>query len=98
MSGSNQHDRVALVSIEDHELIRDILNATVDRIGFEEKPHRLRHSEAVLLLVTQYTKPVGLEQRVCDHPADIIKLQKDITDIQRRQFLATEGDHTKREQ
>jgi len=37
-------------------------------------------------------------QRVCDHPAQIIALQKQITDLQTQQFLPPECDHLMFEQ
>jgi len=42
MSRLNQHEREALVSVDDQALIREILNATVDSVGFEEIQDRLR--------------------------------------------------------
>ena len=42
--------------------------------------------------MAQYTDPVNLVQRVCDHPAQIIALQKQITDLQAQQFLPVQCD------
>jgi len=53
VSGSDQHDRVAQVSVENQGLIGDILNATLEGIEFEESTDKLGQSENVLLLVAQ---------------------------------------------
>jgi len=79
MSGSNQHYRVALVSVDDHALIGEILNTVLAAIGFKEPQERIGQAQEVLLQVAQYTEPVDLVQMVCDHPIQIIQLQKEIT-------------------
>lgn len=47
----------------------------------------LEEAQEVLRQVAQYTEPANHVQRVCDHPAQIIALQKQITDLQAQQFL-----------
>ena len=44
--------------------------------------------------MAQYTEPADLVQRVCDHPAEIITLQKEITDLMSQQFLPPQCDYT----
>jgi len=39
-------------------------------------------------------EPASTEQRVCYHPAQIILLQKDITDLKSQQFLPPKCNHT----
>jgi len=94
MSGSNQHDRVALVSVDNQAVIGEIRKPTVDGIRFVGTKDRPRQSQEVLLLVAQYTEPGDRVQRVCDHPAQIIKLQKEITDLKSEQFIPLQCDHT----
>jgi len=48
--------------------------------------------------VAQYTEPVAMVQSVCNHPAKIIALQKQSTDLQTQQFLPPECDHSTFEQ
>jgi hypothetical protein len=54
----------------------------------------LAQAEEILLQVAQYVEPADQVQRVCDHPAEIIKLQKKITDLKSQQFVASQCDHT----
>jgi len=49
MSGSSQHDRVALVSADEQELIGEILNAVHNGISYEETHQRLVRAQEVLL-------------------------------------------------
>ena len=52
----------------------------------------------MLRRVVQYTEPVAMVQTVCDHPAQIIALQKQIMDLQSQWFLPPECDHSTLEQ
>lgn len=54
----------------------------------------LETAQEVLRQVAEYTNPANLVQRVCDHPAHIIVLQKQIMDLQAQQFLPPQCDHT----
>jgi hypothetical protein len=79
MSVSNQHYRVALVSVDDHALIWEILNPVPEGIVFKKPQDRIGQAQDVLLQVAQYTEPADLVQMVCNHPIQIIQLQKEIT-------------------
>jgi len=48
--------------------------------------------------VAQCSQPIREVQRVCEHPQQIIDLQRQITDIQTRQFLPPQYDPTELEQ
>jgi len=56
----------------------------------------LEEAQEVLRQVAQYTEPANHVQRVCDHPAQIIALQKQITDLQAQQFLPVQWIQTER--
>jgi len=44
--------------------------------------------------VAQYSQPIREVQRVCEHPHQIIDLHRQITDLQMKQFLPPQCDHT----
>jgi hypothetical protein len=44
-------------------------------------------------MVARYKEPAQLVQRVCDHPGQISKLQKEITDYKSQQFLPHQCNH-----
>jgi len=94
MSGSDQHDRVALVSADDHGIIGGIVNRNLLEIDFAERQTLLEEAQGVLRRVARNTKPAAMVQRVCDLPAQIIELQKQITELQTQQFLLPECDHS----
>jgi hypothetical protein len=97
MSGSEQHDRVALVSIDDQVRIGGIVNTDIMSVDFAERQAMLEKAQDVLRRVVQYTEPASTIQRVCDHPAQILGLQKEIADLKSRQFLPPQCDHTEME-
>jgi len=47
--------------------------------------------------VAQYSQPIREAQIVCDHPQQIIDMQRQITDLQTKQFLPPQCDHTELE-
>ena len=98
MSGSEQHDRVALVSADDQDIIGGIVNRNLLEIDFAERQTLLEGAQGVLRIVAQYNEPAAMVERVCDHPAQIIELQKQITDLQKQQFLPPECDNSTFEQ
>lgn len=49
----------------------------------------------MLRRVEEYTNPVSIVHRVCDHLEQIITSQKQITELQAQQFLPPQCDHTK---
>jgi len=58
-----------------------------DGTGFEETEAKLVECEEVLMRVARYTEPAEMVQRVCDHPAQIIALQKEVTHLKAQHFL-----------
>jgi len=48
--------------------------------------------------VAQYSQPIREVQMVCEHPQQIIDLQRQITGLQTKQFLPPQCDHTEMEQ
>ena len=81
MSGSEQHNRVALVSTDDQAIMGEIVKRNLLEIDFGERQTMLEEAPQVLRRVAEYTEPVAMIQRVCDHSAQIIGLQKQITDL-----------------
>jgi len=93
MSGSTE-PRAALVSIEDQGTIMALIDLQRDAVGFEELKEAFRQTQEVLMQVPQYSEPIREVQRVCKHPQQIINLQPQITDLQTKQFLPPQCDHT----
>jgi len=94
MSGSEQHNRVGLVSAGVLAIIGGIVNSNLMEIDFAERQAALEKAQELSSRVSQYTKLAAMEQRVSDHPAQIIALQKQITDLQTQQFLPLGCDHS----
>jgi len=94
MSESSQHNRMALVSADDHVLIEEILNAALVGIEFEQTQKKLGQAQEVLLWEAQYMETADLVQRACDHPAQNIQFQKEIADLKAQQCLHPQSDHT----
>lgn len=97
MSGSNQHDRVALVSVYNSQLTGELLNTNVNAMVFKETQERFGQAQEVLQTVALYMEPAELIQMVCNHPEEIIKLQKGIRDLTAQHFLPPTRDQTKME-
>jgi len=86
------------VSADDQDIIGGIINWNLLEIDFGERQTLLEAAQEVLRRVAQYTEPVAMVQRVCDHLAHIIALQMQIRDLQTQQFLPPECDHSTFEQ
>ena len=82
MSGSGQHDRVALVPMDDQAIVGGIVNRNLLEIDFGVRQTFLENALEVRRIVGEYTEPADMVQRVRDHPAKILWLQKQITDPQ----------------
>jgi uncharacterized coiled-coil DUF342 family protein len=52
----------------------------------------------VMMRFAQYSQPMRTIQALCDHPAQIVALQKQISDLQAKQYLPPSCDHTTFEQ
>jgi len=75
MSGSEQHDRVALLSADQQAFIGGRVNRKLLEIDFGERQTMSEEAQEVPRRVAEYTEPVARIQRVYDHPAQIIALQ-----------------------
>jgi len=97
MSNSTE-PRAALVSIEDQGTIMALIDIDKDNIGYEQLMETFAQTQEVLMRVAQYSQPIQEVQRICEHPQQIIDLQRQITDLQARQCLPPQCDHTGLEQ
>jgi len=97
MSNSTE-PRAALVSIEDQGTIMALIDIDKDNIGYEQLTEAFVQTQEVLMPVAQYSQPIREVHRVCEHPQQIIDLQRRITDLQMKQFLPPQCDHTELEQ
>ena len=93
MSRSTQ-PRAALVSIEDQGTIMALLDLQRDAVGFEELKEAFGQTQEVLTRVVQYSQPIREVQMECKHPQQIFDLQRQITDLQTKQFLPPQCNHT----
>jgi len=98
MSESEQHKWVALVTVDDQEIVGAIMNRNLLEVNFGERQKLFEEAQGVVRTVAQDTEPAATIQRVCVHPAQIIALQKPITDLQTNQFLPPARDHSTFEQ
>jgi len=97
MSDSTE-PRAALVSIEDQGTIMALIDVDKANIGHEQLREVFAQTQEVLMRVAQYSQPIREVQRVREHLQQIIDLQRQITDLQARQFLPQQCDHTGLEQ
>jgi len=90
--------RAALVSIEDEGAIMALLDIQRDAIRFEELNEAFAQTQVVLMRVAQYSQPIQEVQMVCEHPQQIIDLQRQITYLQTKQFEPPQYVHIGMEQ
>jgi hypothetical protein len=93
MSGSAE-PRAALVSVEDQGTIMALINLDKDNVGTEQLSEAFIQTQEVLMCAAQYSQPIREVQMVWEHPQQIIDLQRQITDLQTKQFLPPQCDHT----
>jgi len=74
-----------------------LLDVQGDAIGFKELREAYAPIQEVLTRVAQHSQPIREVQMVCDHPQQIIDLQRQITDLQTKQLLPPQCDHTELE-
>jgi len=86
------------VSRKDHGTIMPHIILQRDSIGIDGLRNAFAHTQEVPLRVVQYSQPIREVQMVCNHPQQIIDLQRHITDLQTKQFLPLQCDHTALEQ
>jgi len=89
--------RAALVSVKDQGTIMGLIDIDKDNIGSEQLREAFIQTQEVLMRVAQYSQPIREVQMVCEHPQQIIDLQRQITDLQMKQFLPPRCDHTELE-
>jgi len=97
MSGSEQDDRVALVSVDNQATIGGLENRNKLGTDLGEGQTVQEPAQGVLRRVTEYTKLANILPRVHDHLALIITLQMVIMDLQAEQFLLPQCGQTKME-
>lgn len=97
MSGSEQDDRVALVSVDNQATIGGLENRNKLGTDLGEGQTVQEPAQGVLRRVTEYTKLANILPRVRDHLALIITLQMVIMDLQAEQFLLPQCGQTKME-
>jgi len=94
MSQSEQRDRLAVVSSDDQATIGGLVDKNWLDIVFTDWQTTLETAQEMLRGSAQYTEPASIVQRVGDHPALIIGLQKEIPDLRAQQSLPHQCDHT----
>jgi hypothetical protein len=75
-----------------------LIDIDKNNTGYEQLQEEFAQTQEVLMRVAQYSEPIREVQMVCDHPQQIIDLQRQITDLQTKQFLPPQCDHTGLEQ
>jgi hypothetical protein len=94
----SQEPRAALVSPEDQGTIMALIDLNKEQMDLEATTDAFVQAQEVMMRIAQYSQPVRTIQALCDHPAQITNLQKQITELQTRQFLPPSCDHTTFEQ
>jgi len=97
MSGSRE-PRDTLGSPEDQGTITAVVDVHQDLIRFEELKKTFSQTQEVLTRVAQYSQPICEAQIACNHPNQIIDLQRQIKELQTKQFLPPQCVHTPFEQ
>jgi hypothetical protein len=95
---SSTEPRAALVSVEDQGTIMALIDVGGGNTRYEQLREAFAQTQEVLVQVAQYSQPIREVQMVCKHPQQIIDLQRQITDLQTKQFLPPACDHTELEQ
>jgi hypothetical protein len=75
-----------------------LINLDKEHMGNDQIREAFIQTEEVLMRVTQYSQPIREVQMVCEHPQQIIVLQRQTTDLQTKQFLPPQCHHTEFEQ
>jgi len=97
MSGSTE-PRAALVSIGDQGTIMAQLQIQKDAVGTEQLKKPFAKTQEMLMRVAQYAQRIRKVQMVCVHAQQIIDLQRQIADLQTKQFLPPHCDNTELQQ
>jgi hypothetical protein len=94
----SQQPRAVLVSPADQGTIIALIDLKQETMGTEATTDAFLQAQELMMRIAQYSKPVRTIQAVCDHPSQIVTLQKQITDLQTKKFLRPSHDHTTFEQ
>jgi hypothetical protein len=95
---SSTEPQAALVSVKDQGIIMAFIDIDLDNIRGDLLREVFIQTQEVLMQVAQYSQPIREVQAVCDHPQQIIDLQRQITTLQTKYFLPPHCDHTEIEQ
>jgi hypothetical protein len=87
-----------LVSPEDQRTIMALLDLDKDTMGTEATIDAFVQAQEVMVTIAQYSQPLRTIQAVCDHLNQILALQKQVTNLEMKQFLPPSCDHTTFEQ
>jgi hypothetical protein len=93
MSGSTK-PQAALVSVEDQGTIMAHIDIDKHNLVSEQLREAFIQTQEVVMRVAQYSQTIREVQRVCEHQKQIIDQQRHITDLQTKQFLPPQCDHT----
>jgi len=97
MSGSTE-PQAALVCVEEQGTIMALIDIDKDNVRSEQLREAFIQTQEVLMRVAQYSQPIREVQMICEHLQQIIDLQRQITDLQTKQFLPPQCDHSELEQ
>jgi hypothetical protein len=75
-----------------------LIDIDKDNTRYEQLQEAFSQTQEVLMRVAQYSQPIREVHMVCKHPQQIIDLQRQITDLQTKQFLPPRCNHTGLEQ
>jgi hypothetical protein len=95
---SSPDPRAALVSVDDQGTIMAIIGLDKEHMGNNQIRKTFIQTQEVWMRVAQYSQPIREVQMVCEHPQLIIDLQRQITDLQTKQFLPPQCNDTEVEQ
>jgi hypothetical protein len=74
-----------------------LINIQRDAIMFDELNKVFTQTQELLMSVVHYSQPIQVALTVCNHPQQMIDLQRQLTDLQAKQFLLLQFNHTKSE-
>jgi hypothetical protein len=95
---SSTEPRAALVSVEDQATIMALIDLNQETMVGEQMREAFVQTQEVLMRVAHYSQPIREVQAVCDHPQQIIDLQRKITDLLTKEFLPPQCNDTEIEQ
>jgi len=94
MSGSDQHNRVTLESVDDQATIGGIINRNILDIEYSERQVVLRWAHDRRRMVGQYTEHSSTLQTMCEYPAHTIMVLVEMFYLHLGQVLPLQSDDT----